>query len=179
MFTRSTLLALSLVLTAGPALAHERGVLHLGKKEVETRSHLELRGEHLPKNATITLQLRGTLATFALGEVKTDSAGGFSARPGLPQEARAGAYTVTAVAADGDKVAEAALVIVAAQPPDHEMAKYGAANTSPSAAESPHARPDMMELSTSTTGMEWALILGLVGASLVGGAILLRNPAER
>jgi len=37
----------------------------------------------------------------------------------------------------------------------------------------------MMELSTSTTGMEWALILGLVGASLVGGAILLRNPAER
>jgi len=178
MTARRALICLALLLLpAGSTWAHEKGALHLGQKTVASASNLDLRGERLPKNATITLQLRGTLETFPLGEVKTDAKGAFQRRLGLPPEARAGNYVVTAVASDGDKVAEAPLTIQLAATPDHDMAEHGARNTAPEAPASPHASAEMMPLAYSTGAGEWVAIVVVIGAGLAGGALLLRRPS--
>ncbi|MGQ0702231.1 MAG: hypothetical protein ACT4PM_03750 [Gemmatimonadales bacterium] len=176
MFVRSGILVFALGLVTAPAVAHEKGAIRLDKKEVATGSNLGIRGDRMPKNATVTLQLRGTLETFALGEAKADSGGRFSINIGLPPEARTGSYMVTVVAGDGDKIAEAPLVIVAAAvAPGHDMAAHGAPNVADSATESAHATAQLMPLETSTSGAQWAVIGALIGASLVGGALLLRK----
>ncbi len=179
MSARRTLALLTVILSS-PALlrAHEKGALHLGQKSVATGSNLDLRGERLPKNATITLQLRGALATFPLGEMKTDTKGVFQGSIGLPPEARAGSYTIVAVAGDGDKVAETALQIVAAEGSAHDMADHGTSNTSPEATEAPHPSAEMMPIQAATSRAEWATIAVLIGAGLAGGLLLLRRPQD-
>ncbi len=182
MTTVSRLLVFVLGLLAAPGtplLAHEEGVIRLRSSEVSAGGELGLRGEKLLKNAALRLELRGTLETFPLGEVRTDAKGVFQARLALPAEARAGSYTVVAVAPDGDVAARAELTVSAAPPTtpagvaEHEG--HGAMQPGALAPNSPHPTADMMKVPVSTTGLELAAIAGIVGVSLAGGLLLLRG----
>lgn len=172
---RTTLATLVLLFTiSAAARGHENGTIRLASKEVKVGGELALRGEKLPKSATLRLQLRGALENFPLGEIRTDSAGTFSARLALPTEARAGSYTVVVLAPDGDVTARAALAII--PPPMAEMspmehAAMDSAHQEPAMA---HASPDMMDVGTATTPGEWMAIVAVIAASFAGGVILLR-----
>jgi hypothetical protein len=156
-----------LTLVTAPGIAHEKGIIRLASNEVAVGGELGLRGEKLPKSNTLRLELRGSLETFTLTAVRTNAAGRFQARLPLPPEARAGSYTVVALASDGDVAARAALVIIAAastQVMDREPAR-----------ESTHATAEMMKLTVATAGGERAAIVTIIVASLGGGLLLLRG----
>ncbi len=170
-----------LALLGAPVLAHEEGVLRLGSNEVGIGGQLEVRGEKLPKSAALRLELRGTLETFPLAEVRTDARGLFEAKLAVPVEARAGSYTVVALAPDGDIAARAELAVVTAGPavaPADGMAEHeghSAMNTSPGATEVPHPTAEIMKLPVHTTGSELAVIVGIITLSVAGGVALLRG----
>jgi hypothetical protein len=155
------------MLVTAPGIAHEKGIIRLDSKQVPVGGELGLQGEKLPKSATVRLELRGTLETITLSAVRTNAAGKFQAHLPLPSEARAGSYTVVALAGDGDVVARAALVIVAAAPTE-------ALDRRPTT-ESSHPTAEMMKLAVATTGGERAAILTIIVASFGGGLILLRG----
>jgi hypothetical protein len=160
-----------------PVSAHEKGVIHLASKEVRAGGELRLRGEKLPKSATLRLELRGTLETFPVAEVHTDAAGRFQARLALPPEARAGGYTLVALAPDGDVAARAELAIVAAAPA--HATDHATMDSMPPTTESPHPTAEMMKVAVATTGGEWAVILTVIAASLGGALALLRGAPRR
>lgn len=163
---------------SAPALAHENGAIHLASKQVSVGAELSLRGEKLSKNATLRLELRGTLETFPLAEVRTDSAGRFQARFALPAAAKAGTYVVAVLASDGDVVARAELGVVEASPAGDQMtAEEHARMGQPGAAtEGPHPTAEPMDLPVTTTLAGWLAIIGLIAASAgLGLALLLRS----
>ncbi|MGH7696703.1 MAG: hypothetical protein ACRENH_17070 [Gemmatimonadaceae bacterium] len=175
---RRTVVSLALLGTINlPALAHEKGSIRLASKQVPVGGELALRGTRLPKNSTLQLQLRGTLETFPLGEIRVDAAGATQARIALPAEARMGAYKVTVVAPDGDVAAQADLIIVAAAavPMDAMTAEEHAkmVNTSPTATAEPHATAEQMDLDVKATPVEWAVIAAVVVACAAAGVVLL------
>jgi hypothetical protein len=132
---RASVFALALLATISTsALAHPKGTIRLASNALGVGGELALRGEKLPTNATLRLQLRGTLETFPLAEVRTNATGVFQARLALPMEARTGSYTVVVLAPDGDVVAQAELIVVASaaragvvaepeRPAEHAMPK--------------------------------------------------------
>lgn len=174
---RTTLLSLALLATlASPALGHEGGVISLSSKQIAVGSQISIRGEKLPKNSTLRMQLRGALETFPLAEVRTDSAGGFDARLALPEEVKAGTYIVVVVASDGDVAARADVVVTAA-PASGMAAMPGMEEhpgmTRPPGEPGPHATAEMMKVPVSTSGAEWAAIVGIIVLSAAGGLVLL------
>ena len=185
-------IAACLLILANSALAHEKGAIHLASKTIGVGGELVLRGEKMPKSATVRLELRGTLETFPLPDVATSATGTFQLSVPLPATVRAGNYAVVAIAADGDVVARAELVIsttsatnVPAAPvtspestaatPSHDMSKHVGTPTSPALPGTPHASADMMALETDNTALEWTTMLVLIALSVGGGAALLRN----
>lgn len=177
---RTTILTFALILACSAlARAHEKGAIRLASKEVGVGGELSLRGEKLPKSATLRLQLRGTLETFLLSEVRTNAAGVFQARLALPLTARTGSYKVVVLAPDGDVIAQADLNVIAAPAPmtamEHaEMPKdHAMPNTSPTATDMAHASAEMMQVKVATTGVEWAGIVTILVLSLSGGVALL------
>lgn len=156
-----------------PALAHPEGVVTLGAKQVEAGGELGLRGEKLPKAATVKLELRGALVTLSLGEMKTDTAGVFVSNIVVPDTAAPGNYQVVVVAADGDVLARADLAILAAAPApatvDHAGMDHGEM-------ESAEATDEMMQLDVRFSTAEMSVIGVLVLAGLAGGMALLRRP---
>ena len=173
MTMRTALLSLGLLLaTAAPALGHETGTIRLAKT-LPAGGELVIRGEKLPKQATLRLQLRGALENFPLGEIRTDSLGGFNARLALPTEARPGTYTVVVLAPDNDIAARAALTITEAAPGEMSPAEHAMMDSTGGKAAMPHATADMMDVKTATTPGEWVGMLAIIAASLAGGAVLL------
>jgi len=177
---RSTFTLALLAGISALAYAHPKGTIRLARKEVSVGGELVVTGAQLSKNETLRLQLRGTLETFPLAEVRTDASGTFRARFALPVEARLGNYTVVVVAPDGDVAAQTELLVIAAAAPvaaDSGAAEHPAGhampNTSPAATDIPHASAEMMEVPVATTGSEWAVILTIIVASVAGGAALL------
>lgn len=173
---RRSIFALALLVTiSAPAFAHEKGAIYLTSKEIRVGGELVLRGERLPKSATLRLQLRGTLETFPLSEVRTNAAGVFQARLASPQEARMGSYTVVVLASDGEVVAQAPLVVIAAPSVAGEMSpmEHKMMNTSPEATSMAHPSAEMMPVQVATTGAEWAGIVAILALSVGGGLALL------
>lgn len=159
---RTTTTALFLTfLAATMALAHEEGVIHLGSKTLAVGGEIEIRGEELPEEAVLRLELQGALETYPLGEIRSDAAGAFRTRLALPAEAGPGSYVVVAIAPDGDEVARADLLVV----PAGEGTEGVAVVREPTAEE--------MELEVSRGPLEWAAILGFVTLCGIGGLALL------
>ena len=174
---RSAILMAGLVAAlAVPALAHEKGVIRIISKDVSVGGELVVQGEKLPKNATLRMELRGTLETFHLAEVRTDTAGRFRAQLALPVEVKAGTYTVVVVASDGDVTARADVVVAAprAMPGMPGMAEHEAMAAS-AGAPGPHATAEMMKVPVSTSGAEWGAIAGIILLSAAGGLLLLAS----
>ena len=161
------------LLSTVPASAHEEGVVRLSTKQIEAGGGLGLRGEKMPKAATVKLELRGTLVTLPLGELKTDTAGVFVSNIVVPETAEPGNYKLVVVAADGDVLARADLAIMAAAPAaateDHVMMGHGEM----AAVE---ATDEMMPLEVGFSKAELSVIAVLVLAGIAGGLLLLRRP---
>lgn len=177
---RLSLLSLMLLATiSAPALAHEKGAIRLASKQVPAGGELSLRGERLPKNTTLRLELRGALESFPLGELHVDSTGKTQARLALPREARMGNYKVVVLAPDSDIAAQAELVILAAPAADsaaamdHARMDHGPMNTEPGATDGAHATAEMMPLDTSKSAGEWAAIVAVIVVALGSGVALL------
>ena len=176
MIRRTIISSIALILAlAVPLHAHEKGAIYLASKQVAVVGELALRGVKLPKNAAIGLQLRGTLNTYPIGDVKTDTAGAFQATLALPPHVLTGVYTVVAIAVDGDVTARADLVIVPA-PAVVQRAKPampGMQSQMPGG----HASAEMMAVDQDKSLIERIIVAVLVLLSFGGGALLLQRAA--
>jgi hypothetical protein len=160
---------------AGSALAHEKGAIRLSSKRTEVHSTIAVQGERLTKNAAFRLELRGTLATFNLGAVKSDARGTFVGDFTLPPEAGAGNYALVLIATDGDESARADLTltpVAVAAADEHTGHETMPGMNKGSAAP---ATKEMMALGARTTGAEWSAIIGFSTLSLAAGLGLLRR----
>ena len=158
-------------LMTAPAIAHEKGIIRLASNELPVGGELGLRGEKLPKSTTPAARAPGQPGDLhprrGSYQCNWQIPG---ARLPLPAEARAGSYTVVALASDGDVAARAALVVVAAA--STPVMDRGETK------ESSHPTAEMMNLTVTTTGGERAAILAIIVASLGGGLLLLRGSSR-
>lgn len=175
---RRTLFATAALLffTAIPAYPHGGGVIRLGNTQVPGGGTVALTGEKLEKLSDLALELRGTLDNYPVGRVRTDAAGKFTTSLTLPPNIPGGAYTLVAIASDGDVAARTDIVIGGAP--------GGSGTTMPGMAgnegmhtqgqvSGPHASAEMMQLKRSTTPIEWAVIATMILLSFAGSAWLL------
>lgn len=175
---RVAALSFALVLAmAVPIDAHETGVIKLSAKALPVGGGLTITGEKMTKGASFRLELRGALKTFSFGRVRADTSGRFELRVTLPPDAHAGAYTVAAVAADGDVSAQADLTIAGAGTAagNSDMAGMPGMGNMPGMA---HATAEHMDVPLTTTKAGWAVIAVLITLSAVGGLLLLRRRDE-
>ena len=164
------LLTLLLPLTV---VAHETGVIRLDSKAVAAGGTLEISGSKLKKNTEFKLELRGTLKTYALATVRTDSAGQFVVHLSVPGDAAAGDYSVVAVAADKDVVARTPVALTPPSAASPAPASGGHEGMVPSATGTPHATDARLELPIKTSSAEWLAIGSITALSLIGGLWLL------
>jgi hypothetical protein len=165
--------AVATLLFAVTAFAHPEGVVRLSAKQVEAGAGLGLRGEKMPKAATVKLELRGTLVTLSLGELKTDTAGVFESSIVVPETAEPGNYTLVVVAADGDVLARSDVAILAAAPAPATEDHAAMGHDEMVATE---ATDEMMPLDVRFSTAEMSVIGVLMLAGLAGGLALLRRP---
>lgn len=162
-------IALTLVV-AVPAYPHGGGVIRVGSKQVAVGGTIALTGEKLEKNAELRLELRGVLDNYPAGRVRSDAKGKLSANITIPPAVPIGAYTLVAIADDGDVTARTDLAVGPLA--DVSASKEGMphmANEMPGM----QATAEMMEIRTTTTPGEWAVIAALILLSFSGGAFLL------
>jgi len=171
---RNTLLTAGLLaILATPAAAHEKGTITVTPAAAAAGSAVTVRGTKLSGNAAFTLQLRGTLATYTLGQVHSDTAGRFEYGVTLPADAKAGNYVVVLLATDGDVSARADLVLSAASTTGAMPGMEGHAGMDMSATATQHPTAEMMEVPVNTSGAEWATIIGFIVAAAGLGVVLL------
>lgn len=174
---RTLLVAAALLLvTAIPAYPHGGGVIRLATTNVPGAGTVALTGEKLEKNSNLALELRGTLDNYPVGRVRTDPAGKFSTDLTLPPSIPGGAYTLVAIASDGDVAARTNIVI--GSPPGGSGTPMpgmqgNAGMHTEQQVSGPHATAEMMQLKMTTTPAEWTVIVTLILSSIVGGAWLL------
>ncbi len=168
--------AVLMLVTALPAYPHGDGVIRLATTQVPGGGTVGLTGEKLEKNSDLSLELRGTLDNYPVGRVHSDAAGKFSTRLTLPPNIPGGAYTLVAIASDGDVTARTDIEI--------GSALGGPGTTMPGMPQmdglhtgqhisGPHATAEMMQLKQTTTPGEWAVIAALTLLSFGAGAWLL------
>lgn len=177
MIRRIILVAATLVLASSmPAGAHGTGAIHLASKQVPVGGDLVLKGEKLGANQELRLELRGILDNYPVGLVRTDAKETFAARLPLPPHVPSGAYSLVAIAADGDVAARADLVVTPTGPAADTgnmagmpgMAGHGMQEMSGA-----HATAEMMKLDHVTTPGEWLIIALCILLSVGAGAFLL------
>lgn len=168
------LLAALLGGTAHLAAAHEKGAVRLTPAEVPVGGQLQMNGERLTKNARFRVELRGTLETFPLGGVRTDTLGTFELRATLPAGAKAGSYTVAVVSTDDDEIVAQSDFTITPSGSATGGGMQGMAGMNMAGmnmAGMPSAKPMKVDVSTSAAQVVtiWAIIL----LSLAVGAWLL------
>ncbi len=155
-----------------PLLAHESGTIRLSSPQVPVGGNMTLTGAQFTKNARLTLELRGALATLPLGRVRTDASGTFTFSFALPADARAGAYSLVVIADDGDVVGRAGLVVLAAAAPAPDPT--GSMGQMPGMATG-HGTPEMMNLPAGQSSSPAALVMTLLGVCVVAGAWMVHR----
>lgn len=155
------------------AAAHDHGVLKLVSKTFRAGDSLAIVGTKFTRSDEVTLVLIGVESRVSLGDIPTDSAGGFRRTVLVPASARAGQYRLVAEAIDGDEVASLQVVVQAASAPAPMEGMRGGAGhegmqMDPTGAPLPLAR-------TRNTAVTATAIL-LIIACGAGGATLLLAP---
>jgi len=171
---RSLTTALAMVVTcaaAGPAAAHEEGVLNLASPTVAAGTSVSVDGEDFAAG-TYSLLLKGALREYPVGSVDVGDAGTFSLQLAVPRAVEPGAYRLAVVASDGDEAAAVDIEVLAAPAEPTTQMKEGAApaQPTPSAAE--------LDIQRDWSAAEWFVIGVLFGGALAGGMALLRRREE-
>ena len=155
---------------AAPALAHEDAVLEVDRSAVAPGDSLVLDGNDFGEGGEYRLRLVGTLDEHDLAKVRADSAGRFRVAVSVPDDVAAGRYQLVAVAGDGDEVARAEVRVTrnrdARSPPD---------DGDEAAAGSREPRTQEMDLPRERSGVEWGLVVLLIGGSGGLGLFVLRR----
>lgn len=162
-----------LLISDSSAIAHETGSVTLNAKELQVGGNLIVRGSKMTKGASFRVELRGILQTFSFGRVSADSGGRFELSVALPAAAGPGAYTVAAVAADGDVSAQANLMIVATTATVTGTGGAHAMESMPGMPDMGGATAEYMHVSVTTTSGEWIVIALIILVSVLGGVLLL------
>ncbi len=153
--------------SAGPAEAHEEGVLTVASPSAAAGSALAVSGEHFSGSTSFRLLLKGALREYELGTIDSDTAGAFTREIVIPADVRPGAYRLVAVAPDGDEAAEV----------DLEVEEESGGDATGSGARSmTQPRADELSIERSYSGIEWFLLGVLFGGALAGGIALYRRP---
>lgn len=179
------LLALSPGGPAGPAPlgaaeVHEEAVLESPASTVAVGNEVRLVGRDFAAGEDHRLRLVGALEQHDLGEVSPDTAGTFEVAVRIPDGADPGRYRVEAVAPDGDVAARLAVTVVAGSAAEGDGGSddgAGAAEGEGAAASTPEATAEHLEIDRSRSGLEWTVILALLGAAVGAGGGLLRRSA--
>ena len=168
----SVLLAAGLwIAGAAPALAHEDAVLEVDRSAVAPGDSLVLDGSDFGEGGEYQLRLVGTLDEHDLAKVRADSAGRFRVEVSVPSDVRPGRFRIVAVAGDGDEVASAELRIT-----DRATASSIPDTAAGESSSSRRPRTDEMDLARERSGLEWGLIVLLIGGTGGLGAFVVRRP---
>lgn len=167
-------IALLLAITI-PLQAHGGGVIKVTPSKPGVGSDIGISGTGFDKAAALKLELRGTLATLALTQIRTDAKGNFRTTLALPAEARAGAYSLVAIAADGDVAARVSLAIVG-RPAESDMRQ--AMGNMPQEMAKPHGAGEMKLAVPQSAPQTAGVLLFLVLCFAAGVWLLLTTPSS-
>ncbi len=169
---------------AADALRHPEGTLKLAKRQLVAGNTVPIGGEKFAKYGELELLLVGVAGRFRVGDVTTDSVGGFAESFDIPADLDVGAYRLVAIATDGDEVASLNVELLAEAPSSDEGAGHaeddsghvedGHAHDAGPAEDAPTDEPLILE----RAGSPWVrggAVVGIIIA-LVGGGLLLRRP---
>ncbi len=101
---------------AADALRHPEGTLKLAKRQLVAGSTVPIRGEMFAEHGKLELLLVGVAGRFHLGDVTTDSVGGFAESFDIPADIVLGTYRLVAIATDDDEVASLNVELLAESP---------------------------------------------------------------
>ena len=165
-----------LLVTVAPAYPHGGGLIRLASMKVAGGGTVALTGEKLEKASDLALELRGTLDNYPVGRVRTDRVGRFTTNLTLPPNIPGGAYTLVAIAADGDVAARTDIEIGSAAGGSGTIMPGMAGNEgmhTETQVSGPHATAEMMQLKRTTTPGEWGVIGVVTLLSFAAGGWLL------
>ncbi len=159
----------ALMLAAIPlgALVHPEGALRVANPQFVPGSTVQVGGEKFAGGGKLELVLVGVAGRFRLGQVTTDSVGGFSESFEVPMDVEVGSYRLVAIATDGDEVAAFNVDLLAAPAESQEHGD----------SQSEHHEASAEELALDRAPRPWVkggAIVGIVLA-LAAGGILLRS----
>jgi hypothetical protein len=154
---------------AGPAAAHEVGVLRPSTTQFAPGGTVRIAGERFTKEATLALVLIGTRGRLSLGTVQTDSTGRFTTEVVVPREAVEGSYRLVAFAADGDRVAGLDVTVVAA------TAGAAADEHAEHHAEAPPPTAEPLQLDRARSGAVTGGAIAVIALGIGLGLFLLRR----
>ena len=169
---------------AADALRHPEGTLKLAKRQLVAGSTVPIRGEMFAEHGKLALLLVGVAGRFRVGDVTTDSVGGFAESFAIPADIAVGAYRLVAIATDGDEVASLNVELLAESPaPEKDPGisedegghvEDGHSHDAESAEDAPTDEPLILD----RAGSPWVRGGAAVGIiiALVGGGLLLRKP---
>lgn len=164
----------------GASEVHEEAVLESPASTVAAGGELRLVGRDFAAGEDHRLRLVGALEEHDLGKVSPDTAGTFEVAVRIPDEVDPGRYRVEAVAPDGDVAARLSLTVVAGSAAEGDGASddmAGAAADGGAGASTAEATAEHLEIDRSRSGLEWTVILVLLGAAVGTGGGLLRRSA--
>ncbi len=167
---------------AADALWHPEGTLKLAERQLVAGSTVPIGGEKFAEHGRLELQLVGVAGRFRLGDVTTDSVGGFAESFDIPADIKLGTYRLVALATDDDEVASLNVELLAESPaPDKGP---GLSEDDSGHAEDGHSTaedaPTDEPLILDRAGSPWVrggAVVGIIVA-LVGGGLLLRKSQE-
>jgi len=158
-----------LAATSDTINAHDHGVLKLASRQFVAGDSLHVVGEKFARRSASVLLLTGVHGRIRLQEVRADTGGTFGAMLYVPPDVAPGSYRLIAIASDGDEVAALDVAVVSARPVASATSHHESEMPSAVDLTLPRAR------SPWVTGAAVAVIM----LSLIGGALLLRSPAEK
>jgi hypothetical protein len=161
------LLIAALAVSAG--LIHGQGKLKLSTKQLTPGDTVQLTGTEFAKKEPFTVLLVGAAGRTEMGEVKSDSAGKFTATLTVPAAVAPGSYRLVLEASDDDEAASANVVVMAGGTVAHVHA-----DSAEHTEHTPTADPLELERARSplVTG---GVVLSIVVMLAAGGLLLRRN----
>ncbi len=164
---------------AADALRHPEGTLKLAERQLVAGSTVPIGGEKFAEHGKLDLLLVGVAGRFRLGDVTTDSVGGFTESFDIPADLELGAYQLVAIATDGDEVASLNVeLLAAASDANEEQGHADGAGHSEDGEHAEGSEPNDEPLALDRAGSPWVrggAVVGIIVA-LVGGGLLLRKP---
>jgi hypothetical protein len=177
---KRNLLVIGLLAVALVAAVHPEATLKSSVKSVEAGHEMPLQGEQFDAGDAVQLVLQGALAEYDLSSVTPEEGGVFAINVEIPANVRPGEYRLVAVASDGEIAARLDLTVTAAMPhetgeEDHEDMRTDADVAGAMGGMEEMGMAGDLPIERSRAGLEWGLIVLLIGLAGGGGVVFMRS----